>query len=347
MNQTGVLIINVGTPKEPTTEAVRVYLKEFLTDPYVIQAPAWVRNWVFGRWIVPRRAKQSALKYKSIWTDQGSPLYVESRLFVEKLQNVMGSNYVVQLGMRYGEPSIPQALARLYASQVERLIVVPMFPQYAAVTADSGEEMVLSTLKDMGWKVPLEAVREFYNSEAYLQSASADLSQTRGSWDHLLFSFHGLPVSQIQQVPGCMTKPNCCETVEKEGRRCYRAQCYQTAKLLAAKLGLTQDEWSVSFQSRLGRARWIEPYTDAHLIQLAGQGVTRLGIYAPSFVVDGLETLEELALHGRKLFLEAGGREFTYISSLNAKPHWVEGFARHIHETLQKSQTENPAISLT
>lgn len=330
MSLTGVLIVQVGTPKEPTTEAVRVYLKEFLTDPYVIQAPKWVRDWVFGRWIVPRRAKQSALKYQSIWTAQGSPLFVESKNFVEKLQIAMGSDFLVRLGMRYGAPSIPQALEHMRKAGVDKLVVVPMFPQYAAVTTDSGDEMVRSTLRDMAWDVPIRAVPEFYDTEVYLQSASDDLKRSHPQWDHLLFSFHGLPISQIEQVPGCMTKPDCCETFRQEGRRCYRAQCYQTAKLLAGKLGLSRDEWSVSFQSRLGRARWLEPSTDSHMLKLAESGVQRLGIYAPSFVVDGLETLEELDIHGRKVFLGAGGKEFHYIPCLNASPRWVEGFARYL-----------------
>lgn len=328
MEKIGVLLMNIGTPDDPSPESVERYLQEFLTDPQVIQAPLFVRKIFFAKFIIPKRAPQSAKKYQKIWTPEGSPLMVHSKNFARALQEELSSKYEVQIGMRCGNPSIQTGLEHFKKMGVSQVLLVPLYPQFAAATVTSS---LNAAMKEIG-SLPYKIFPEFFNSASFIDSCAAILETTRPQWEHLLFTFHGLPVSQVKKTKGCYQSNNCCENFERDGRRCYRAQCFKTAQLLAQKLNLKSVQWSVSFQSRLGPAKWMEPYTEMHLKGLAQSGVRKLGVFAPSFVVDGLETLEEIAMEGRQTFLDAGGESLSYIPCLNDSELWVQSFSDDIEK---------------
>lgn len=332
MDKIAVLLTNIGTPENCDTQSVKEYLAEFLTDKDVIAAPKIVRELLFKRLIVPLRAKKSAAKYQKIWTSEGSPLRSYSEKFTHLLQKEMGSSYFVVLGMRYGTPSISQALDEIQKQGIKKVILAPLYPQYAVATTASSLNKVHSVIKEKKVSFDLSELSEFYDHPNYIESCLKDLKNYYGKFDHLLFSFHGLPVSQVKKVPGCYVNSNCCEMAKAENRRCYKAQSLMTAKSLAQGLGLSDDQWSVSFQSRLGPVKWIEPYTDHHLKGLAESGIKNLAVYAPSFVVDGLETLEEIAMEGKETFIQSGGKSFQYIPCLNVSEHWVFGFSKIVKE---------------
>lgn len=332
MDKIAVLLTNVGTPKNCDTQSVKEYLAEFLTDKDVIAAPKIVRELLFKRLIVPLRAKKSAAKYQKIWTSEGSPLRFYSEKFTELLQKKMGSDYFIVLGMRYGVPSIAQALDEIHKQGIKKVILAPLYPQYAVATTASSVSQVRTIVKEKKFQFELSELSEFYDHPNYLKSCLQDLKIYQGKYDHLLFSFHGLPVSQVKKVSDCYVRSDCCEKAKSENRRCYKAQSLMTAKSLAQGLGLSDDQWSVSFQSRLGPVKWIEPYTDQHLKGLAESGIKNLAIYAPSFVVDGLETLEEIAIEGKETFIQSGGKTFQYIPCLNVSEHWVSGFAQIVKD---------------
>lgn len=332
MDKTAVLLTNIGTPENCDPQSVKEYLAEFLTDKDVIAAPKIVRELLFKRLIVPLRAKKSASKYQKIWTSEGSPLRFYSEKFTDLLQKEMGSDYFVVLGMRYGTPSIAQALDKIQKQGIKKVILGPLYPQYAVATTTSSVNKVYSVMKEKKFQFEMSELSEFYDHPNYLKSCLQDLKSYQGKYDHLLFSFHSLPVSQVKIVSGCYINSDCCEKAKSEKRRCYKAQSLMTAKSLAQGLGLSDDQWSVSFQSRLGPVKWIEPYTDHHLKGLAESGIKNLAVYAPSFVVDGLETLEELAIEGKETFIQSGGKSFWYIPCLNESEHWVSGFAQIVRD---------------
>lgn len=332
MDKVAVLLMNIGTPENSDIESVKKYLAEFLTDKDVIDAPQFVRELLFKRLIVPLRAKKSALKYQKIWMPEGSPLRFYSERFAESLQTELGEQYFVALGMRYGTPSIENALNQIQKLGIKKVILAPLYPQYAVATTASSLNKVSTVLKDKRIQLDFKELTEFYDHPEYIKACLQDLKSFSKKFDHLLFSFHGLPVSQVKKTPGCYIESKCCETAKSQSRRCYKAQSMMTAKSLAEGLGLTKNQWSVSFQSRLGPVKWIEPYTDHHLKGLAESGVKTLAVYAPSFVVDGLETLEEIALEGEEIFLHSGGQSFHYIPCLNASEHWVQGFSKILRE---------------
>ncbi|MBL7668929.1 MAG: ferrochelatase [Bdellovibrionaceae bacterium] len=339
MSKIGVLLMNIGTPSGSDVASVQKYLSEFLTDKDVINAPAFIREFVFRLWIVPRRAPASALKYQAVWTPEGSPLMVYSKRFCLALQKALGEGFVVKIGMRYGTPSIRDSLEEMKVQGISKILLVPLYPQFAQATTGSSVGKAEQVLKEMAFEGSVQVMPEFYDQSDFIKSWQEILSPTLGTVDHWLFSFHGLPIRQIKKVPGC-TQEKCCDRMlaspsGANGLKCYKAQCLNTAKRLAQALDLNSNEWTVSFQSRLGPVKWIEPYTDKTLIELAQRGVKRLAVCAPAFVVDGLETLEELNIEGRKTFLSHGGQEFKYIECLNDHPSWVQHFAG----LLQRSAT--------
>ena len=332
MDKIAVLLMNIGTPENSDVESVKKYLAEFLTDKDVIDAPKIVRELLFKRLIVPLRAKKSAVKYQKVWMPEGSPLRFYSEKFTESLQKELGDQYFVVLGMRYGTPSIEQALAQIQKLGIKKVVLAPLYPQYAVATTASSLNKVSSVAKEKKIQLDFKELSEFYDHPEYIKACLLDLKSFPEKFDHLLFSFHGLPVSQVKKTPGCYADSHCCETAKAQNRRCYKAQSMMTAKSLAQGLGLSNDQWSVSFQSRLGPVKWIEPYTDHHLKGLAESGVKSLAIYAPSFVVDGLETLEEIAMEGEETFLHSGGKSFHYIQCLNVSKHWVQGFSKILRD---------------
>jgi protoporphyrin/coproporphyrin ferrochelatase len=327
---TGVLLINLGTPRAPETGAVRAYLRQFLTDPRVIDIPAVPRALIVYLTILPTRPQKSAAAYKKIWGPRGSPLLAESRDLAEKVAAALGPAYAVELGMRYGEPSIPGALERLIARGAARVVVAPLYPQYsAAATASSIDEVMRASRAH--WDVPpLLTLEPFYDDPGFIRAFEAVarpvLEASRP--DHVVMSFHGLPERQIKKSDAtgahCLASASCCDAIVPANRSCYRAHCFATARLLAERLGLDATGYTVCFQSRLGRNPWIRPYTDFVLPELAAKGHKRLAVLCPAFVADCLETLEEVAIRGREQWLSLGGEELVLVPSLNSSPAWVE-----------------------
>lgn len=327
----GLLLVNLGTPTAPTTPAVRSYLREFLSDPRVIDLPSLPRWLLLRLVILPSRPRTSARAYRSIWTDRGSPLRAHSEDLVRAVATALGPEMPVELAMRYGEPSIEDAVARLRVRGVQALTVFPLYPQYAASSTGSTLARIYKLLSGRWDALPVSVVPPFYETEGFLDAFTtvARPALDASPPDHVLFSFHGLPERQIRRSeppPGgfCLASAGCCNEVGEWNACCYRAQCYATARQLAGRLGLDADHFTVTFQSRLGRTKWIEPYTDQVLTILAARGVKRLAVLCPSFVADCLETLEEIGVQGAEAFRAAGGQELSLVPSLNAHPRWVE-----------------------
>jgi ferrochelatase len=326
----GLLLVNLGTPDAPETGAVRRYLREFLGDPRVLDLHPVKRWLLLNGVILPTRPRKSAEAYRKIWTEKGSPLLVHSRELADEVARRLTGQLEVELAMRYGTPSIAQGVSALRARGVTSLTVFPLYPQYAASSTASSLDEVARVMRE-GWDLePVRVVAPFYDDEGFLEAFNEVARPVLGAAapDHVLFSFHGLPERQIRKSDPsgghCLASPSCCDTVGPRNHRCYRAQCYATARALAGRLGLPGDGWTVTFQSRLGRTPWIKPYTDLVLPELAHKGVKKLAVLCPSFVADCLETLEEIALRAREDFLAAGGEALTLVPSLNAHPRWVQ-----------------------
>jgi ferrochelatase len=328
--RTGVLLVQLGTPDAPRPREVRRYLREFLSDPRVLSMPSLARKLLLECVILPTRPRRSAAAYAKIWTEAGSPLMVHSLALREGVAKTLGDEFEVELAMRYGSPGIPGALERLANADVHRIVVLPLFPQYSAATTAS----VLARVQEETarfWDVrPLVTIADFYDDpgfvEAWRQVAAPALEAARA--DHVLFSYHGLPESQIRESDPtgtyCLGQEDCCAAIRSANRNCYRAQCHRTTELLAGALGLDLAHTTTSFQSRLGRTPWIRPYTDEVVHDLRDQGVERLAVMSPAFVSDNLETLEELGIQLSEQWHEIGGSDFTLVPSLNAHPAWVE-----------------------
>lgn len=313
---------------------MRRYLAEFLSDPRVLDMPAPARWLLLHAVILPFRPRRSAQAYQKIWGPEGSPLLVHGRALQEALAKTLGGDFVVELAMRYGEPSIAGALARLVASDLARIVALPLFPQYASSSGGSAAQAVLAAAGAM-WNVPaLQVLGEFHDDPGFLDAWMSVAAPELASFapDHVLFSYHGLPERQVRKSdPGakhCLVSTTCCERLGPANRRCYRAQCFATTRALAARLMLRSSEHSTSFQSRLGRTPWIRPFTDEMLPALAGRGVRRLAVLCPSFVADCLETLEEIGLRARDQWVGLGGEDLLLVPSLNAHPVWVDAVAR-------------------
>jgi ferrochelatase len=329
---TGLLLINLGTPDAPTPSAVRRYLRQFLSDPRVLDINPLGRAVLLHGVILPFRPAKSAEAYRKIWTDRGSPLLFHSRDLVERVQTLLGPRWAVELGMRYGEPSLEHALARLAERGAQRVVIFPLYPQYSSASTGSSVEEVFR-LASGRWVTPnLSVVEPFYDHPAFLRAFAAVgapiLAEQRP--DHVVFSFHGLPERHILKADEtgahCLRSPDCSATLGTANRNCYRAQSYATARGLAVALGLEPREgaWTVAFQSRLGRTPWIRPYTDVVLPELAKTGVKRVVVFCPAFVADCLETLEEIGLRANDDFRAAGGESLTLVPSLNASPIWAD-----------------------
>ncbi len=304
----GVLIANLGTPEAPTPSAVRRFLAEFLWDRRVVEAPRWLW-WLALHGVVLRiRPAKSARAYQQIWTEAGSPLLVNSRALAEAIRRRLAADLdaVTALGMSYGSPSIPAALEELRRAGARRLIVLPLYPQYSATTTASVFDRVTRELRRWRWVPDLRFITSYHDDPPYIDALSASLREhwrmreSAARSHHLLFSFHGIPRRYLAAGDP------------------YHCQCRKTARLVAAQLELSEEEWSVSFQSQVGREEWLRPYTDERLMQLAKQGGKRVTVICPGFATDCLETLEEIALRNRAMFLQHGGDDFDYAPALNA-----------------------------
>jgi ferrochelatase len=326
---TGLLLINLGTPDAPTTPAVRRYLREFLSDPRVIDINPVGRALLLHLFILPFRPAKSAAAYQTIWDPtRGSPLLAFSKDLAAGVQAKLGDRWRVELAMRYGNPSIASGLDALRAAGVDRVVVLPLYPQYAASSTATSVARVME-LAMARWDVlPIDVVPAFYADDGFLGAFTAVarpvLADARP--DHVLFSFHGLPERQIQKSDPsgahCLSNGSCCDAISTASPNCYRAQCYATARELATRLSIT--DYTVCFQSRLGRTPWITPHTDVVLDELAKAGKKRLAVFCPAFVADCLETLEEIGIRAREQFKAGGGEELTLVPSLNATPAWID-----------------------
>lgn len=331
--RTGVLLANLGTPDSPRVSDVRRYLREFLGDPRVLDMAPLPRWLLLNLVILPTRPRRSARAYAKIWTAAGSPLRFHGNALREAVSVELGPHYVVELGMRYGQPSIPGALERLTRADVARIIALPLFPQYAAASTGSTVEKILETLERVDEIPPVETLGPFYDVPAFISAFTASARPELEAFrpDFVVFSFHGLPERHLRRADRsgrhCLASDHCCDGLGESNRGCYRAQCFSTARALARALELEVDRFSVGFQSRLGPARWIRPHTDRMLPRLAASGVKRLAVLCPSFVADCLETLEEIGIRGRKQWLALGGEDLLLAPSLNASPLWVRGVA--------------------
>ena len=340
----GVLLVNLGSPDEPTTGAVRRYLREFLGDPRVLDMSALGRALLLNLVILPFRPRRSADAYKKVWTPEGSPLIVNGRALRDGLRKALGDDWVVELAMRYGAPSIERAVARLADADVERIIVVPLFPQYASASTGSALEAVYCAAAER-WNVPpLDVLPSFYAEPGYIAALAAVARELPEEQlpDHVLISFHGLPERQIRKSDDsgvhCFASESCCDAIGPANRFCYRAQCAATARALAKALGLGREHWTLSFQSRLGRTPWIKPYTDEVLPQLHERGFRRLAVVCPSFVADCLETIEEIGIRAREQWLALGGEELALIPCVNAHPEWVDVLSGWIRQRQASAQ---------
>ena len=319
----GLLLVNLGTPDAPDTGAVRRYLREFLSDPRVIDIHPLARAALLNFIILPFRSPKSAAAYRKIWTERGSPLLYHSQDLVNGVRAAL-PGWKVELGMRYGNPSIAAALGRL--GPVDRLVVLPLYPQYASASTGSSLEEVFRVLSKSAVVPPVTSIEAFYDEPAFLDAFAAVGKAAAAGADHVLFSFHGLPERQVKASDPtgrhCLASATCCDRIGEANRNCYRAQCYATTRGIAARLGLAADRHSVSFQSRLGRTPWIKPWTDEVLPELAKRGVKKLAVFCPAFVADCLETLEEIAIRGNEQFAALGGAELVLVPSLNSDPAW-------------------------
>jgi ferrochelatase len=313
---TAVLLVQLGTPEAPQPAAVRRYLAQFLSDPRVVEIPAAVWKPILHGVILRTRPAQSARKYASIWTAQGSPLMVntvaQTRLLGECFAQE-GRHVELAFAMRYGEPSIPSVLRALRERNLRRLLVIPLYPQYSASTTATAIDAVAAELA--GWRnqPELRTVRDFHRDEGWVDALAGHIRahwEREGPPDRLLMSFHGIPKRSI------------------EAGDPYQRECLASAELLATRLGLRPTDWSASFQSRFGRAEWLQPYTDVTLRELGRAGLGRVDVVCPGFVSDCLETLEEIAMEGRETFQASGGKAFRYIPCLNDSPAFVQALAR-------------------
>ena len=319
---TGLLLVNLGTPDAPTTPAVRRYLREFLSDPRVIDINPIGRALLLHLIVLRTRPAKSAHAYRQVWdAERGSPLLAHSKDLTAGVQRELGDRWRVELAMRYGSPSIADGLEAL--AGCDRIVVLPLYPQHAASSTSTTNARVME-LASASWDVAaLDLVPAFFAEPGFIDAwaavAGPVLADARA--DHVLFSFHGLPERQIRKSGDakCLTD-GCCDRAPGPPR-CYRSQCYATARALVARLGVR--DHTVCFQSRLGRTPWISPYTDIVLDELAKKGVKRLAVLCPAFVADCLETLEEIGLRARAQFKAAGGDELVLVPSLNATPAWI------------------------
>jgi ferrochelatase len=341
--RTGLLLVNLGTPDAPTPAAVRRYLREFLGDPRVLDIGAVGRALLLNLIILPLRPAKSARAYASIWdARRGSPLLYHSVDLAAAVAEQLGADWHVELAMRYGRPSLASALDAFARSDVERIVVLPLFPQYASSSTGSAQARVME-LAGQHWNVPaLDFVPAFYNDPGFITAfehvARPVLAELRP--DHVLFSFHGLPVRQIVKTDRdgtvCFQRETCCDALTNPS--CYRAQSFATARAVAARLELAADRYTICFQSRLGRTPWIEPYTDHVIERLGRAGTKRVAVLCPAFVADCLETVEEIGIRAREQFKLAGGEELVLVPSLNSTRPWVDAVCaiatRHVARKL-------------
>ena len=308
-NSVGILLVNLGTPDNTKTSSVRRYLRQFLSDPRVIEVPKVIWWFVLNLFILPFRPSKSAEAYKEIWTKEGSPLLLYSEEITKKIQKSFNgrelkNDFHIELAMSYGKPSIENSLDKLRKKNVRRILLLPMYPQYSSTTTGSVFENVTKVLSKQRWIPEFRHINQYHDNKAYIETISESIKEfwkSNGTSDRLLFSFHGLPKKMLLEGDP------------------YHCQCYKTARLVSEKLELSEDDWFVSFQSRLGPTKWLEPYTDETLKSWGEKKSGVVDVICPGFSVDCLETLEEIAMENAEYYEEAGGKKLRYIPALNSQ----------------------------
>ncbi|MGO2294046.1 MAG: ferrochelatase [Psychroflexus halocasei] len=332
----GVLLVNLGSPASTDPKDVKSYLGEFLMDERVIDLPYLLRTILVKGIILNTRPKQSAKAYSKIWWDEGSPLIVLS----EKLQDKVNkeTSVPISLAMRYGEPSMKNGLQELYDQGVTEVLLVPLYPQFAMATTETIIVLAEQLRDEFFPKIDFTVVPPFYNHPDYVTVLSRSIIEEleKIDYDHLLFSYHGVPERHIRKSDitnsHCKIDGSCCQTPSKAHQFCYRHQCYETTRLVGEKLKLKEGTFSTSFQSRLGFDPWLKPYTDRTVEKMAQEGTEKIAVVTPAFVSDCLETLEEIAMEADEIFKENGGKEFTFIPCINDREDWVKTLSRWIDE---------------
>jgi ferrochelatase len=333
MSKQGVLLINLGSPDSTAVSDVRTYLREFLMDGRVIDAPFPIRWAIVHLAILPFRPKQSAHAYESIWSKEGSPLVVTSKKVAKSLQERLGSGIPVELAMRYRNPSIRDGIRRLKDRGVTDLLVVPLFPHYAMSSFETAAVRAREVAEKLAPEMNVTIAPPYYDHPEYIAALVASAADhLKGGYDHLLFSFHGIPERHLRKGDPtrchCLKAPDCCNVPSPAHATCYKAQCLATVRAFVKEAGIPEGKYSVSFQSRLGSDPWLQPYTDKELERFGSEGVGKILVICPAFVSDCLETLEEIAMQGKESFLEAGGTEFGMIPCMNEHPRWIEALAK-------------------
>lgn len=331
MAKKGVFIINLGTPDSTKTSDVRKYLREFLMDEKVIDIPYWNRWLLVNLIIAPLRSPKSAAEYKRLWTDRGSPLLFHGQDLEKALQQKLGNDYQVVFGMRYQNPSMKASLKKFVGQGLDEIIAIPLYPQYAEASTGSTIKKLNEEAKKKRGNLPeIKIIDKFPNNELFI-NAFVELAKEKwnsGKFDHMMFSYHGLPERQILKTSKnnyCkLNEGGCCSTYSDKNAYCYRAQCYETSRKLAKALNIEKENYTVCFQSRLGKSEWIKPYTDHKIDELASGGKKNVLVMCPAFTADCLETTVEVGETYYDQFLEKGGEGWELIPSLNSSPAWVE-----------------------
>lgn len=325
-NKTGVLLINLGTPDSPAVGDVRSYLSQFLNDPRVIDIPWLPRKLLVNFLIVPFRAPKSAKIYKKLWTANGSPLLYYSEKAKDLLQASLGTDYEVHLAMRYKNPSIPDVLEAMRKKNYEKIVVLPMFPQYASASTGSALDEVMRVMRTW-WVVPeVKFISQYYDHPKFIEAFVARGRQYNlADYDHILFSYHGLPERQVDKVhnDGRCANHHCENEITEENNYCYKATCYATTRLLVEKLNIPQGKYTVCFQSRLDK-KWLMPFSDKVVEECARKGMKKILVFSPAFTADCLETVIEIGDEYQEIFKEHGGEKVQLVESLNDHPAWID-----------------------
>ena len=335
MAKKAALLLNLGSPTSTSIPDIRAYLREFLMDERVIDKGPLARWIIVNCFILPTRPKNTAAAYEKIWTEEGSPLVTMSERVRGLVDNQL--DFPIHLGMRYGEPSIPALIDQIMKEGVEELFVVPLYPHYAASSFETAVARVEEVIKEKKAELKATVMKPFYGDDDYIDAlvATAEDDLAR-DYDHLLISFHGIPIRHLRKADPsgshCQVVENCCETPHPCHATCYRHQSLVTAWRFVERAGIPDDKWSFSFQSRIGRDPWMEPYTAQELPRLAKEGKKNLLLICPAFVADCLETLEEISMEGKEIFLENGGKEFHQVPCLNDHPKWIDLLAKRCRQ---------------
>lgn len=327
---TGVLLIQLGTPDSPGFFDVRRYLSEFLNDPRVIDLPWLLRKFLVNVVIVPFRTSGSSKIYKQLWADKGSPIIIYGDKVRDLLQQELGDDYKVEIAMRYQNPSLEEVTERMRKANYKKIIVLPLFPQYASASTGSAMEKAIKLISNW-WVIPeLSVISQYYDNPGYINAfAEIGKKYPHQNYDHVLFSFHGLPVRQVDKVytDGKPCDDHDCENeITEDNKYCYKAVCYATARMITGKLGIPKEKYTVCFQSRLDKD-WLEPFADKMVIEQAKKGAKNLLVFSPAFVADCLETLIEIGHEYDVLFKEHGGEKVQLVESLNDHPLWISTLA--------------------